>query len=41
MDRRASFMSTAWSEGLMLRYGFAFEQATTARRAPTFRPTIA
>ena len=36
-----SFMGPAWGEGLMLRYGFAFEQATTARRAPVFRPTIA
>ena len=36
-----SFMGPAWSDGLMLRYAFAFEQATTARRAPTYRPTIA
>ena len=35
-----SFMGPAWSEGRMLRYAFAFEQATSARRAPEFRPTI-
>jgi Asp-tRNA(Asn)/Glu-tRNA(Gln) amidotransferase A subunit family amidase len=33
-------MGPAWSEGRMLRYAFAFEQATSARRAPEFRPTI-
>ncbi len=35
-----SFMGPAWSEGRLLRYAFAFERATTARRAPEFRPTI-
>jgi amidase len=35
-----SFMGPAWSEGRLLRYAFAFEQATTARRAPEFRATI-
>ena len=35
-----SFMGPAWSDGLLLRYAFAFEQATRARRAPTFRTTV-
>ncbi len=35
-----SFMGPAWSEGFLLRYAFAFEHATGARRAPTFRPTV-
>ena len=35
-----SFMGPAWSEGRLLRYAFAFEKATTARRPPGFRPTI-
>jgi amidase len=35
-----SFMGPAWSEGVLLRYAFAFERATEARRAPEFRPTI-
>ena len=35
-----SFMGPAWSEGLLLRYAFAFERATNARRPPEFRPTI-
>ncbi|MCC6317526.1 MAG: amidase [Gemmatimonadaceae bacterium] len=33
-----TFMGPAWSEGRLVRYAFAFEQATNARRAPTFRP---
>jgi amidase len=35
------FMSGAWSEPSLLRIAFAFEQATKARRAPRFLPTIA
>ncbi len=35
-----SFVGTAWSEARLLGYGYAFEQATHARRMPTFLPTI-
>ncbi|MGB7212308.1 MAG: amidase [Gemmatimonadales bacterium] len=35
-----SFIGGAWSEGTMIRVGFAFEQATQARRAPEFLPTL-
>ena len=35
-----SFMGPAWSDGRLLRYAYAFEYATNARRTPTFRPTI-
>ncbi len=34
-----SFFGTAWSEGQLLRYGYAFEQATHVRKAPQFLPT--
>ncbi len=33
-----SFIGTAWSEGSLLRLGYAFEQRAKALRAPTFRP---
>lgn len=36
-----SFIGTAWSEARLLAYGYAFEQATHARRMPAFLPTIA
>jgi amidase len=32
-----SFMGRAWSEGLLLKFGYAFEQAAKARREPRFR----
>jgi len=32
-----SFFGRAWSEPALLRFAFAFEQATRARRPPTFR----
>ena len=35
-----SFVGPAWSEPLLLRLAYAFEQATRARRAPRYRPTV-
>ena len=35
-----SFVGPAWSEALLLGLGHAFEQATRARRAPTFPATL-
>jgi amidase len=32
-------MGAAWSEGKLLRFGYAFEQATKVRRPPRFRPS--
>ena len=34
-----SFIGPAWSEGLLLRFGHAFEQAAHGRREPKFRNT--
>lgn len=34
------FMGPAWSEARLLGYGFAFEQATKARKSPRFAPTV-
>jgi len=36
-----SFIGPAWSEKLLLNLGYAYEQATMKRKAPTFRATIA
>ena len=36
-----SFFGSAWQDGKLLGYAFAFEQATHARLAPTFKPTVA
>jgi amidase len=36
-----TFMGRAWSEGRLLGLGYAFEQATRARRVPTLRATVA
>ena len=35
-----SFFAGAWSEGALIRLAYAFEQATLARVAPQFPPTI-
>ncbi len=34
-----SFSGAAWSEAKLIQLAYAFEQATKARRAPTFRPS--
>ena len=34
-----SFFGTAFSEAVLLKLAYSFEQATQARRRPTFRPT--
>lgn len=36
-----SFIGPAWSEKLLLNLGYAYEQATKHRKAPTFKATIA
>jgi amidase len=36
-----TFMSRAYTEADLLAWGFAFEQATQARKAPLYRPTLA
>jgi amidase len=35
-----SFFGTAWSDAKLIRYAYAFEQVTHARRAPQFLPHI-
>lgn len=35
-----SFIGTAWSEPALLKFAYAFEQATRVRRAPRFLPTV-
>ena len=35
-----SFFGPAWSEPVLLRLAYAFEQATKARRAPRYPPTV-
>jgi len=36
-----SFIGTAYTEARLLGLGYAFEQKTKARKAPTFRRTLA
>ena len=36
-----SFFGPAWSEATLLAYGYAYEQATRARREPEFLPNVA
>ena len=35
-----SFIGAPWSEGTLIRLAYAYEQATTLRRAPKFLPTM-
>ena len=35
-----SFFAGAFAEPTLIGYAYAFEQATTARRQPTFAPTL-
>ena len=36
-----SIFGRAWSEATLIKFAYAFEQATKARRAPKFLPTYA
>jgi amidase len=35
-----SFAGRAWSEGVLIRLAYAFEQVTRVRKPPKFRPTV-
>ena len=35
-----SFIGAAWSEPALIRYAYAFEQATQVRRAPAFATSV-
>ena len=36
-----SFFGKAWTEETLIKFAYAFEQATKARRKPKFMPTYA
>ena len=36
-----AFMGPAYSEGALIGFGYSFEQATKARKAPTYKATLA
>jgi amidase len=35
-----SFIGTAWSEGKLISLAYAYEQASKARKPPTFQSTV-
>jgi len=35
-----SFFASAWSEPALLKFAYAFEQATKVRKPPAFVPTL-
>jgi amidase len=35
-----SFFGGAWSEAVLIKFAYAFEQETKARQKPAFRPTV-
>jgi amidase len=35
-----SFFGRAWSEPVLIKFAYAYEQATHLRRPPQFRPTV-
>ncbi|HEX6990995.1 MAG TPA: amidase, partial [Gemmatimonadales bacterium] len=35
-----SFIGTAWSEGRLISLAYAYEQASKARKPPTFQSTV-
>ncbi len=35
-----SFFASAWSEPTLIKFAFAFEQATNVRKPPTFAPHV-
>jgi hypothetical protein len=40
LQEQICFLAKAYSEPVLIRIAYAFEQATRARGAPTFRPTL-